>query len=164
MFLCTCISLCFYQEWERKEEEVRIRTENLLRGNPLLNQQQNSSFKIKRRSGERSVHDRAFGWWCFLFPLRWDDNVVFKNCAKGEQRNKVPQTNLVLKYMLELLVNNIDACSHSANIDVITNNSLHMCTSTMAVVSGLCGERGLVTCKILVCAESVYYVRSCLMW
>ena len=55
------VSLCFYQEQERKEEEERIRTENLLRGTPLLNQQQNSSFKIKRRSGERSVHDRAFG-------------------------------------------------------------------------------------------------------
>ena len=61
VFLCACISLCFYQERERKEEEERIRTENLLRGNPLLNQQQNSSFKIKRRSEERSVHDRAFG-------------------------------------------------------------------------------------------------------
>ena len=62
MFLCACISLRFYQEQERKEEEEeRIRTENLLRGNPLLNQEQNSSFKIKRRSGERSVHDRAFG-------------------------------------------------------------------------------------------------------
>jgi len=56
------------QERERKEEEERIRTENLLRGNPLLNQQQNSSFKVKRR---------------------WDDDVVFKNCAKGEPKNKV---------------------------------------------------------------------------
>ena len=81
---------------------------------------------------------------------------MFKNCAKGEQRNKVPQSSLALKYMLELSVNNIDACSHSANIDVITNNSLHMCTSTMAVVSELCGERALVTCKILVCAELVH--------
>jgi len=46
--------ICFsldVQERERKEEEERIRTENLLRGNPLLNQQQNSSFKVKRRSG-----------------------------------------------------------------------------------------------------------------
>ena len=61
MFLCAaCIFLCFYQERERKEEEERIRTENLLRGNYLLNQLQNSSFKIKR-SEERSVHDRAFG-------------------------------------------------------------------------------------------------------
>ena len=53
------VSLCFYQEQERKEEEERIRTENLLRGTPLLNQQQNSSFQIKRRSEERSVHDRV---------------------------------------------------------------------------------------------------------
>jgi protein CWC15 len=31
-------------------------------GNPLLNQQTSSNFKVKRR---------------------WDDDVVFKNCAKG---------------------------------------------------------------------------------
>ena len=61
MYFCMCIFLCLSQERERKEEEERIRTENLLRGNPLLNQQQNSSFKIKRRSGERSVYDKAFG-------------------------------------------------------------------------------------------------------
>ena len=88
------------------------------------------------------------------------------SCSRTVQRETKgirTSSSLALKYMLELSVNNIDACSHSANIDVITNNSLHMCTSTMAVVSELCGERALVTCKILVCAESVYYVRSCLM-
>lgn len=37
------------KEHERKEEEERIRTENLLKGNPLLNQQQSGSFQIKRR-------------------------------------------------------------------------------------------------------------------
>ena len=56
------------QEMERKEEEERIRTENLLRGNPLLNQQKGASFKIKRR---------------------WDDDVVFKNCAKAEPKASV---------------------------------------------------------------------------
>lgn len=54
---------------EQKEEEERIRTENLLKGNPLLNQQQSGtgSFSIKRR---------------------WDDDVVFKNCAREDPKNK----------------------------------------------------------------------------
>ena len=36
------------KEQERKEEEERIRTENLMRGNPLLNQEK-TTFKVKRR-------------------------------------------------------------------------------------------------------------------
>lgn len=48
------------KEQEKKVEEERIRTENILQGNPLL--QQSSNFQVKRR---------------------WDDDVVFKNCAKG---------------------------------------------------------------------------------
>jgi protein CWC15 len=52
------------KEQEKKEEEERIRTENLLKGNPLLNQQNKSdSFQVKRR---------------------WDDDVIFKNCAKSD--------------------------------------------------------------------------------
>ena len=39
------------QERERKAEEERIRTENLLKGNPLLNQDK-GGFKIKRRYGK----------------------------------------------------------------------------------------------------------------
>ncbi|XP_035382643.1 protein CWC15 homolog [Electrophorus electricus] len=57
------------KEREQKAEEERIRMENILSGNPLLNlagQQPNTpsqtSFTVKRR---------------------WDDDVVFKNCAKG---------------------------------------------------------------------------------
>ena len=51
-----------------KKEEERIRMANILAGNPLLNTGSTSSnsegeFKVKRR---------------------WDDDVVFKNCAKGE--------------------------------------------------------------------------------
>ncbi|CAB4038194.1 spliceosome-associated CWC15 homolog [Paramuricea clavata] len=48
------------KEQEKKVEEERIRTENILQGNPLL--QPSSNFQVKRR---------------------WDDDVVFKNCAKG---------------------------------------------------------------------------------
>ena len=36
-----------YQEREKKEEEERIRMENIMTGNPLLNTQNN--FKVKRR-------------------------------------------------------------------------------------------------------------------
>lgn len=41
-------SVLLVQERERKAEEERIRTENLLKGNPLLNQDK-GGFKIKRR-------------------------------------------------------------------------------------------------------------------
>lgn len=49
-------------EADRLKNEEKIRVENILKGNPLLNQQK-SDFKVKRR---------------------WDDDVVFKNCAKSE--------------------------------------------------------------------------------
>uniref|UniRef100_UPI00358E9A73 LOW QUALITY PROTEIN: spliceosome-associated protein CWC15 homolog n=1 Tax=Myxine glutinosa TaxID=7769 RepID=UPI00358E9A73 len=48
-------------EREAKVEEERIRTETILSGNPLI-QLQAPNFKVKRR---------------------WDDDVVFKNCARG---------------------------------------------------------------------------------
>ncbi|GFS11110.1 protein CWC15 homolog [Elysia marginata] len=53
-------------EAERKAEEERIRTENILMGNPLMQPERQSAtdFKVKRR---------------------WDDDVVFKNCAKGDE-------------------------------------------------------------------------------
>lgn len=57
-------------ETERKAEEERIRTENILKGNPLLGQAgapEKTDFKVKRR---------------------WDDDVVFKNCAKGEEARR----------------------------------------------------------------------------
>lgn len=44
-----------HKDAEKKVEEERIRTENILKGNPLLNQQEKvvTDFKVKRRS----VHD-----------------------------------------------------------------------------------------------------------
>jgi len=58
------------KEQERREEQEKIRTENILSGNPLLNSgSANSDFTVKRR---------------------WDDDVVFKNCARGES-DKKPQ-------------------------------------------------------------------------
>ncbi|OXB58962.1 hypothetical protein ASZ78_004366, partial [Callipepla squamata] len=59
------------EEQEQKAEEERIRMENILSGNPLLNltgpAQPQANFKVKRR---------------------WDDDVVFKNCAKGIDETK----------------------------------------------------------------------------
>ncbi|CAF0828574.1 unnamed protein product [Rotaria sordida] len=57
-------------EQQKRLEEEKIRTENILKGNPLLNpgpkastQPANTEFRVKRR---------------------WDDDVVFKNCAKAD--------------------------------------------------------------------------------
>lgn len=55
-------------EAEKKVEEEKIRTEIILKGNPLLNQDKPAEFKVKRR---------------------WDDDVVFKNCAKGEEKKSL---------------------------------------------------------------------------
>ena len=64
------------QEAERKAQEERIRTENILSGNPLLNSKP-AEFKVKRR---------------------WDDDVVFKNCAIEEpDRKEKPFINDTLR-------------------------------------------------------------------
>lgn len=59
------------KELERKQEEERIRMENILSGNPLLTHYSSGSgqsdMKVKRR---------------------WDDDVVFKNCARSEPEKK----------------------------------------------------------------------------
>lgn len=54
------------KEAEKQQEEERIRMENILSGNPLLNYTSaapKGSVKVKRR---------------------WNDDVVFKNCARTE--------------------------------------------------------------------------------
>lgn len=58
------------KDMERKQEEERIRMENILSGNPLINYSATAKvadMKIKRR---------------------WDDDVVFKNCARSEPDRK----------------------------------------------------------------------------
>lgn len=58
------------REVERRQEEERIRMENILSGNPLLHyapQASKPDLKVKRR---------------------WDDDVVFKNCARSEPEKK----------------------------------------------------------------------------
>ncbi|KAF8031743.1 hypothetical protein BT93_D0837 [Corymbia citriodora subsp. variegata] len=51
------------KERQEKEEELKVKEAELLRGNPLLNNP--TSFNVKRR---------------------WDDDVVFKNQARGETK------------------------------------------------------------------------------
>ncbi|KAF8796479.1 Spliceosome-associated protein CWC15 like protein [Argiope bruennichi] len=64
------------KEAERKAQEEKIRTENILSGNPLLNNKP-VEFKVKRR---------------------WDDDVVFKNCAIEEpDRKEKPFINDTLR-------------------------------------------------------------------
>ena len=61
---------------ERKVQEEKIRMENILSGNPLLSAGK-SDFKVKRR---------------------WDDDVVFKNCARSEpDKSKTPFINDTLR-------------------------------------------------------------------
>jgi len=59
------------KEMSKRDEEERIRMENILSGNPLLKEkyaeQGKSDMKIKKR---------------------WDDDVVFKNCSRAEPDNK----------------------------------------------------------------------------
>ncbi|XP_027336015.1 protein CWC15 homolog [Abrus precatorius] len=51
------------KERQQQEEELKVKEAELLRGNPLLNN--STSFNVKRR---------------------WDDDVVFKNQARGETK------------------------------------------------------------------------------
>jgi len=57
------------KEHEKKQEDERIRMENILSGNPLLSYSSGTKgdLRIKRR---------------------WDDDVVFKNCARSEPDKK----------------------------------------------------------------------------
>ncbi|XP_072763829.1 spliceosome-associated protein CWC15 homolog [Anoplolepis gracilipes] len=58
------------KEMEKRQEEERIRMENILSGNPLLN--------YSSQSGRVDMKVRR----------RWDDDVVFKNCARSEPKKK----------------------------------------------------------------------------
>ena len=43
------LTLIILQDAEKKVEEERIRTEIILKGNPLINQEKAADFKVKRR-------------------------------------------------------------------------------------------------------------------
>ena len=60
-------------EQQKRVEEEKIRTENILRGNPLLN----PSARAAAAAAQSSANE-------FRVKRRWDDDVVFKNCAKAD--------------------------------------------------------------------------------
>ncbi|KAL1274024.1 hypothetical protein QQF64_026838 [Cirrhinus molitorella] len=69
------------KEREQKAEEERIRMENILSGNPLLNlagQQQQQQQQQQKTQSQNT----------FSVKRRWDDDVVFKNCAKGVDESR----------------------------------------------------------------------------
>nr|CAD1829969.1 unnamed protein product [Ananas comosus var. bracteatus] len=55
------------KEREEQEEELKVKEAELMRGNPLINLNNTTSFNVKRR---------------------WDDDVVFKNQARGETKTR----------------------------------------------------------------------------
>jgi protein CWC15 len=57
-------------EAEKRAEEERIRAENILSGNPLLN------YTGPATKGDMTV------------KRRWDEDVVFKNCARADDSGK----------------------------------------------------------------------------
>ncbi|KAF2543395.1 hypothetical protein F2Q68_00032818 [Brassica cretica] len=63
-FVLICIIYKKIQEKQQQMEELNAKEEELLKGNPLLNNTP-TSFSVKRR---------------------WDDDVVFKNQARGEMK------------------------------------------------------------------------------
>ncbi|XP_019719944.1 protein CWC15 homolog [Hippocampus comes] len=61
---------------EQKAEEERIRMENILSGNPLIN-------LAGQQQQQQQQQQMAQNQSAFKVKRRWDDDVVFKNCAKG---------------------------------------------------------------------------------
>ncbi|KAH1024704.1 protein CWC15 homolog isoform X2 [Dendroctonus ponderosae] len=59
------------KEIEKRQEEERIRMENILSGNPLLTHYSAGAAKVDHK-----------------VKRRWDDDVVFKNCAKSEPEKR----------------------------------------------------------------------------
>ncbi|WOL14276.1 hypothetical protein Cni_G23056 [Canna indica] len=53
------------KERQQQEEELKAKEAELMRGNPLININNSASFNVKRR---------------------WDDDVIFKNQARGEAK------------------------------------------------------------------------------
>ena len=76
------------QEADRKVREEKIRVENILKGNPLLNP--DAGFKSGSAAAAGTSSD-------FKVKRRWDDDVVFKNCAKLDDNKKKDFINDTLR-------------------------------------------------------------------
>ena len=86
--------LYFLQDQLQVAEELKAKEEQLLRGNPLLNNP-TATFSVKRRLVAGRFQSRLnlyaifflSNWTNSLYHwLRWDDDVVFKNQARGETK------------------------------------------------------------------------------
>lgn len=84
-----------FQEKEQQMEELNAKEEELLKGNPLLNAP--TSFSVKRRLASFEILFLHESWWDYIncwrqilktifAHFRWDDDVVFKNQARGEMK------------------------------------------------------------------------------
>ncbi|EDV46259.1 protein CWC15 homolog [Drosophila erecta] len=77
------------RESEKKQEDERIRMENILSGNPLINYEPGTA---------ASAAGRASGLGGDLkIKRRWDDDVVFKNCARSAPDKKTHFVNDALR-------------------------------------------------------------------
>ncbi|KAH8330045.1 hypothetical protein KR074_011912 [Drosophila pseudoananassae] len=77
------------REAEKKQEDERIRMENILSGNPLINYEPGTA---------ASAAGRASGLGGDLkIKRRWDDDVVFKNCARSAPEKKTHFINDALR-------------------------------------------------------------------
>jgi protein CWC15 len=90
------------QDRQQAEEEAKMKEAELMRGNPLININNPGSFSIKRRLGVVDVvHVVLYAFMIqkiellkrlvviltlFYVFCRWDDDVVFKNQARGETK------------------------------------------------------------------------------
>lgn len=86
------------QETEKRQEEERIRMENILSGNPLLNytsQVQKGDLKVSHWDIAAFTistwNPLLYNMFCAQVKRRWDDDVVFKNCARSEPDKKKDQ-------------------------------------------------------------------------
>lgn len=66
------------KDQEKKQEEERIRMENILSGNPLINY---AAGTAATAANTKTTAD-------LKVKRRWDDDVVFKNCARTEPEKK----------------------------------------------------------------------------
>ncbi|BFG00658.1 protein CWC15 homolog [Drosophila madeirensis] len=74
---------------EKSREDERIRMENILSGNPLINYEPGTA---------ASAAGRASGLGGDLkIKRRWDDDVVFKNCARSAPEKKTHFVNDALR-------------------------------------------------------------------
>jgi len=77
------------RETEKKREDERIRMENILSGNPLINYEPGTAVSAIGRTSANAGDLKV--------KRRWDDDVVFKNCARSAPEKKTHFVNDALR-------------------------------------------------------------------